>query len=186
MKVKCLAFIQDFGRFQFLYKGEPQKYLYGQWPQTNQSKTFVFLYRLIIRTDDQAHMYSSCFLLDNDLPIQQSFVDIIVILQPGSCASELQQKVNSRLKVNCRIKFGLAPPTFGRPAQMFSHNSLSVSNSLSAAIHLYTIQPYVCNMYLTIFFRKTSSLRTLLQLHIFSAFLQRLHSFRMWQYNFSQ
>ena len=53
-------------------------------------------------------------------------------LGPGSCT-----------KVNCRIKFGLAGPRVGRPAQVFSYNSLSVYNSLSAAIHLYMIRAIV-------------------------------------------
>ena len=67
----------------------------------------------------------------------------IYFLRPGSCTSELQLKVNCRLKVNFRIKFGLARPKVGRPTQIFSYNSLSVCNSLSAAIHLYMIWPLV-------------------------------------------
>ena len=55
----------------------------------------------------------------------------------GSCTSELQ------VKVNCRIKFGLARPTVGRSAHISSYNSLSVYNSLSSAIHLYMIQPII-------------------------------------------
>ena len=55
--------------------------------------------------------------------------------RPESCTSELQ------LKVNCRINFWPARPTVGRPAHIFSYNSLSVYNSLSAAIHLYMIRP---------------------------------------------
>ena len=44
--------------------------------------------------------------------------------------------------MNCRIKFGLAwPATVGRPVEIFPYNSLSVYNSLSAAIHLYMIRP---------------------------------------------
>ena len=50
------------------------------------------------------------------------------------------QEKELQLKVNCRIKFGLAQPTVvGRPAQIFSYNSLSVNNSLSASIHLYDV-----------------------------------------------
>ena len=45
-----------------------------------------------------------------------------LILRPGSCTSELQ------LKVNCWIKFGLAQPTVGRPAQIFSYISPSAFN----------------------------------------------------------
>ena len=59
---------------------------------------------------------------------------------PGSCASELQLKVNCRPKVNCKIKFGLAWPTVGRPAQFIFYNSLS------AAIHLYMIRPIIPNI----------------------------------------
>ena len=54
--------------------------------------------------------------------------------------SELQLKVNCRPKVNCRIKIGLAWPTVAT-APMFSYNSLS------AAIHLYMIQPQMCENY---------------------------------------
>ena len=36
--------------------------------------------------------------------------------------------MNCRLKVNCRIKCGLAQPTVGRPAQILSYNSLWVYN----------------------------------------------------------
>ena len=46
---------------------------------------------------------------------------IIDVYWPESCTSEFQLKVNYRLKVNCRIKFGLARPTFGRPTQIFSY-----------------------------------------------------------------
>ena len=70
-----------------------------------------------------------------------------VSLMAGSCTSELQLKVNCRLKVNCWIKFGLARLTVGRPAQIFSYNSLSVYNSLSAEIHLYMIWSYVLDLY---------------------------------------
>ena len=58
------------------------------------------------------------------------------LFRPGSCTSELQ------LKVNCRIKFGLARPTVGRPDQILFYNLLSVCkyNSLSAAIHVYMIR----------------------------------------------
>ena len=43
--------------------------------------------------------------------------------------------------MNCRIKFELARPTVGRPVQIVSYNSLSVYNSLLAAIYLYMILP---------------------------------------------
>ena len=44
--------------------------------------------------------------------------------------------------MNCRIKFGLVrPTTVGRPTQFFFYNSLSVYNSVSAAIHLHMIRP---------------------------------------------
>ena len=75
---------------------------------------------------------------------------IIDVYWPESCTSEFQLKVNYRLKVNCRIKFGLAQPTDGRPAQILSYNSLSVYNSLSAAIHLYMIRTYSLSVCLAI------------------------------------
>ena len=56
-------------------------------------------------------------------------------LWAGSCRSELQ------LKVNCKIEFGLGRPPVGRPVQILFYNSLSVYNSISAAIHLYVIHP---------------------------------------------
>ena len=56
-------------------------------------------------------------------------------LRPGSCTSELQ------LKVNYRIKFGLARPTLADQPNFPPYNSHSVYKSLSAAIHLYMIRP---------------------------------------------
>jgi hypothetical protein len=44
--------------------------------------------------------------------------------RPRSCTSELQLKVNCGLKVNLRIKFGLAWP--GRPAQFFPQFTFSL------------------------------------------------------------
>ena len=52
--------------------------------------------------------------------------------RPGSCTSELQ------LKVNCRIQFGLARPTVGRPAQNFFdtvHFSLQFTFSRNSLVH---------------------------------------------------
>ena len=58
----------------------------------------------------------------------------------GWCTSELQLKVNCGLQVNCRIKFGLVCKLL-QTSPIFFINSLSVYNSLSAAIHLYMIRP---------------------------------------------
>ena len=72
----------------------------------------------------------------------------------------------------------------------FSKRTLSVHECYNIFVNIIAmrggeVKYYLC-MDLNIFFRENFSLRTLLQLHIFSAFLQRLHSFRMWQYNFSR
>ena len=48
--------------------------------------------------------------------------------------------MNCILKVNCRKKFGLVCQLLAEPALILFYNSLSVYNSLSAAIHLYMIQ----------------------------------------------
>ena len=48
--------------------------------------------------------------------------------------SELKVKVNCRLKVNGRIKFGMVYQLLAKSAQILSYNSLS------AVIHLYMIQ----------------------------------------------
>ena len=48
-----------------------------------------------------------------------------------------------QLKVNCRKKFGLVCQLLAEPAQILFYNSLSVYNSLSAAIQLYMILPLV-------------------------------------------
>ena len=58
-----------------------------------------------------------------------------LFLHSRSCTSELQ------LKVNCSKKFGLGCQLLAEPAQILSYNSLSVYNSLSAAIQLYMIRP---------------------------------------------
>ena len=50
----------------------------------------------------------------------------------GSCTSELKLKVNCKLRVNCRKRIGLVCQLLAKPAQILSHNSLSVYNSLSA------------------------------------------------------
>ena len=54
---------------------------------------------------------------------------VLVVHRAESCTSELQP-----LKVNCMVKFGLAWPIIGRPAQIliffFPYNLLSVYNSL--------------------------------------------------------
>ena len=53
--------------------------------------------------------------------------------------SMVQLKVNCRLKVNYRIKFWLARPTFSRPAQIFSYNcrtfSLQFTFSCNSLVH---------------------------------------------------
>ena len=73
---------------------------------------------------------SGTFLI---LPILIQWPGFRLLPRAGSCTSALWLKVNFRLKVNCRMKFG--------PAQILSCNSPSVCNSLLATIHLYMIWP---------------------------------------------
>ena len=77
------------------------------------------------------------------------------IHETESCTSELQLKVNCRLNVNCRIKFGLVWPPVSRPAQKISHNLLST------AIHLYMIRPlnqFFMIVYFIYLFKKSKRL----------------------------
>ena len=60
--------------------------------------------------------------------------------------SELQQKVNCRLKVNFRKKIGLVCQLLAKPAQILSNNSLS------AAIHMYMIRVIVWLPKIALFF----------------------------------
>ena len=60
--------------------------------------------------------------------------------------SELQLKVNSRPKVNCRIKFGLVRPTGGRPAQFFSLQLTFSCNSLVSTYMIWASYKYLGNI----------------------------------------
>ena len=72
------------------------------------------------------------------------------------CTSELLLKVNCRLEVNCRIKFGLACQLLAEPAQILSYNSLS------AAIHLCMIQAYISSKYVVTHCKKHYSTLSLI------------------------
>ena len=63
-----------------------------------------------------------------------------LILWPGSCTSELQLKVNCRLKVNCGKYFGLADQPNFFLQYTFSCNSLVYDPALYLAglLHRYT------------------------------------------------
>ena len=60
----------------------------------------------------------------NELPVRTLF--FFKFIQIYICLDHVQLKVNCRPKVNCRIKFGLARPTVGWPAQICPYNSLLV------------------------------------------------------------
>ena len=95
----------------------------------------------IIETINQLSFYLKIVLLW----FSELFVYAIYYsyLRAGSCTSELQLKMNCRLKVNYRKKFELVCQLLADPAPILSYNSLSVYNSLSASIHLYMIRAQV-------------------------------------------
>ena len=95
---------------------------------------------------------------------------------PRSCTSELQ------LKVNCRIKFELARPTVSRPAQIFSYNSLSVYNC--EALHEFYFETdwrgaavdFIITLLLTkLFFSKGSAFGVHTLLWFLGIFPQQFH-----------
>ena len=106
----------------------------------------IFLLFLFLHLFTSFLLDSLCLLVSFDASLTMCWWTIPDQLQifwtsiHGSCTSELQLKLNCRPKGNCKIKFGLARSTVGRPLTspskpQFTFNCNSLAHDPAPKLH---------------------------------------------------